>query len=152
MNLPDVTIVTDQDKGQNSAINKVTDQAGHFHCAHHRRGNIIKMCGAASGNRIYSAQWVYNRLVGCQTVEQLEREKISSMPMMHVNDARYLNNLDNDEQYPAARCNKCPGIYMYHRSTSAGAKSMNGANIEMCAKSAVDPLNALILLTKLECK
>ena len=99
MNLPNVTIVTDQDKGQKSAINKVTDQAGHFHCAHHRRGNIIEMCGAASGNRIYSAQWVYNRLVGCQTVEQLEREKISSMPMMHVNDARYLNNLDNDEQW-----------------------------------------------------
>ena len=29
---------------------------------------------------------------------------------------------------------------------------MNGANIEMRAKAAVDPLNALILLTKLECK
>jgi len=152
MSLPDVTIVTDQDKGKKSAISEVMDQAGHFHCAHHRRGNIIKMCGAASGNRIYSALWVYNRLVGCQTVEQIEREKTSSMPMMHVNVARYLNNLDDDEQYPAARCNKYPGIYMYHRSASAGAESMSGANIKMRAKSAVDLLNALILLTKLECK
>jgi hypothetical protein len=152
MNLPDVTIVTDQDKGQKSAISEVMDQAGQFYCAHHRRGNIIKMCGAASGNRIYSALWVYNRLVGCRTVEQIEREKTSSMPMMHANDARYLNNLNDDEQYPAARCNKCPGIYMYHRSTSAGVESMNGANIEMRARAAVDPLNALILLIKLECK
>ena len=152
MNLPDVTIVTDQDKGQKSAISEVMDQAGQFYCAHHRRGNIIKMCGAASGNRIYSALWVYNRLVGCRTVEQIEREKTSSMPMMHPNDARYLNNLNDDEQYPAARCNKCPGIYMYHRSTSAGVESMNGANVEMRARAAVDPLNALILLIKLECK
>ena len=103
MNLPDVTVVTDQDKGQKSAISEVMDQAGQFYCAHHRRGNIIKMCGAASGNRIYSALWVYNRLVGCRTVEQIEREKTSSMPMMHTNDARYLNNLNDDEQYPAAR-------------------------------------------------
>ena len=41
---------------------------------------------------------------------------------------------------------------MYHRSASAGAESMSGANIKMRAKSAVDLLNALILLTKLECK
>jgi len=61
MNLPNVTIVTDQDKGQKSATSEVMDQAGHFHCAHHRRGNIIEMCGVASGNHIYSALWVYNR-------------------------------------------------------------------------------------------
>ena len=41
---------------------------------------------------------------------------------------------------------------MYHRSTSAGAESMNGANVEMLARAAVDPLNAHILLIKLECK
>ena len=41
---------------------------------------------------------------------------------------------------------------MYHRSTSAGAESMTGANVEMRATAAVDPLNALILLIKLECK
>ena len=41
---------------------------------------------------------------------------------------------------------------MYHRSTSAGVESINGANVEMGARAAVDPLNALILLIKLECK
>ena len=39
MNLPNVTIITDQDKGQTSAISEFMDQAGHFHCVHHRRGN-----------------------------------------------------------------------------------------------------------------
>ena len=136
MNLPDVTIVTDQDMGQKSAISEVMDQAGHFHCAHHRRGDIIKMCGAASGNRIYLALWVYNCLVGCRMVKKIEREKTASMEMMHVSNARYLNNLDDDEQYPAVRCNKFPGIYMYHWSTSSGAESMNAANCEMRTKSA----------------
>ncbi len=72
--------------------------------------------------------------------------------MMHVKDAQYLNNLEDAEQYPVARCAQGPGIYMYHRSTSAAVESMNAANCEMRAKTAVDPLNACIILMKLECK
>jgi hypothetical protein len=152
LNLPDVTIVTDQDKGQKSAIKTIMDETGHFHCAHHRRGNIIKMCGSKSGTRVYSALWVYNRLVGCRTVEHIEREKAKYMTMMHAKDIQYLNNLEDPEQYPASRCAQGPGIYMYHRSTSAAVESMNAANKEMRAKTAVDPLNACLLLMKLECK
>ncbi len=48
LNLLDVTIVTDQDKGQKSTIKDVTDQTRHFHCVHHGRGNIINMCGSKS--------------------------------------------------------------------------------------------------------
>ncbi len=77
LNLPVVTIVTDQDKGQKSAITTIMNKTGHFHCAHHRRGNIIKMCGSKSGTPLYSALWVHNPLVGCRTVEHIEREKIS---------------------------------------------------------------------------
>jgi hypothetical protein len=55
LNLPDVTIVTDQDKGQKSAITTIMNKTGHFHCAHHRRGNIIKMCGSKSGTHVYLA-------------------------------------------------------------------------------------------------
>ena len=75
INLPDRTIVTDQDKGQKSAITSIMDETGHFHCAHHWRGNIIKMCGSKSGTCVYSALWVYNRKVGCRMVEAIEREK-----------------------------------------------------------------------------
>ena len=44
VNLPDETIVTDQDKGWKSTITSIMNETGNFHCAHHRRGNIIKMC------------------------------------------------------------------------------------------------------------
>ena len=74
-NLPDVTIVTDQDKGQKSAIPSIVEKTGHFHCAHHWRGNINKMRGSKSGNCVYSALWVYNCLVGCRTVKAIERKK-----------------------------------------------------------------------------
>jgi hypothetical protein len=41
---------------------------------------------------------------------------------------------------------------MYHRTSSAAAESMNAANKEMRAKTAVDPLNPCILLLRMECK
>ncbi len=41
---------------------------------------------------------------------------------------------------------------MYHCTLSAGVESMNAANREMRAKTAVDPLNACILLLRMECK
>jgi len=74
------------------------------------------------------------------------------MTMMHAKDIQYLNNLEDPEQSPASRCAQGPGIYMYHRSTSAAVESMNAANKKMRAKTAVDPLNACLLLMKLECK
>ena len=43
-----------------------------------------------------------------------------------------------------------PSVYMYFRSSSGTAESMNKANKEMRAQMAVDLLNACILLIKLE--
>jgi len=37
-----VTVITDQDKGAKVAISNVLPQVGNFHCAWHRRTNIIK--------------------------------------------------------------------------------------------------------------
>ena len=110
------------------------------------------MCGSKSGTRVYSVLWVYNCLVGCRTVEHIEREKDKYMPMMHAKDAQYLNNLEDADQYPASRCAQGHKIYMYHRITSAAVELMNAANREMRSKTAVDPFNACILLMKLECK
>jgi hypothetical protein len=45
MNQAQVTIVTDQDKGQMTAIARHMKLAGHFHCSWHQRQNIIKKCG-----------------------------------------------------------------------------------------------------------
>jgi hypothetical protein len=110
------------------------------------------MCGAKSRNRVYLALWVYNRLLQCCTVAQIEREKAKKFPMMHQTDLQYLNFLTDESQYPAARCAKDPGVYIYHRTLSAMVESMNAANRDMQAKTAVDPLNACILLIRMECK
>jgi hypothetical protein len=85
-------------------------------------------------------------------VAQLDKEKDKYFPLMHKTDLQYLNTLSDHSQYPAARCNMTPGVYMYHRTSSAAVESMNAANREMRAKTAVDPLNACILLIRMECK
>ena len=62
-------------------------------------------------------------------------------------------DLDDESQYPAARCAMGLLVYLYFRSSSGVAESMNNANKEMRARTAVDLLNACIsLLTKLEVK
>jgi hypothetical protein len=152
LNQTDVTIVTDQDKGLFSAITEEVSKVVNFHCSYHQSQNIIKMCGAKSGNNVYLALWVYNCLLQCRFVAQLEREKAKKFPMMHRTDLQYLNSLTDESQYPVARCTKAPGVYMYHRTSSAVVESMNPANREMRAKMAVDPLNACILLIRMECK
>jgi hypothetical protein len=43
------------------------------------------------------------------------------------------------------------GIYMYQQSASSAVESMNTANKEMRARTAVDALNTTLLLIRLEC-
>jgi len=87
LNSTDVTIVTDQDKGLERAIEEEVSQAVNFHCSYHRSQNFIKeMCRAKSGNRMYSALYVYNRLLQCRTVVQLEKEKEKNFEFMHASD------------------------------------------------------------------
>ena len=126
-----ITIVTDQDKGLCSAITEEVCEAVNFHCSFHRSQNIIKMCGAKSGNRVHLALWVYNRLLQCRTVAQLEREKTKKISKMHQTDLQYLHSLTDESQYPAARCTKAPEVYMFHHTSSAAVESMHAANREM---------------------
>jgi hypothetical protein len=49
INSPDVTIITDQDKGQKNVIADHCPNVGQFHCSWHRHQNIIKMCGGEGG-------------------------------------------------------------------------------------------------------
>ena len=152
INREQVTVVTDQDKGQMNAIAHVMDKAGHFHCSWHWRQNIIKKCGGGSCKTPYSALWMYNKLLNCRSYEQIEALKEEHMPKMHNSDLNYLNKLTDTSQYPAARCAMGNGIYMYHRTSSAAVESMNAANKEIQQRTAVDLVNATILLMRLECK
>ncbi len=152
INREQVLVVTDQDKGRMNAIAKFLDKAGHFHCSWHRRQNIIKKCGGGSGKTPYSALLMYNKLVNCRSTDQITFVKEEHMPKMHNSDINYLNKLTDTSQYPAARCAMGDSIYMYHQTSSAAVESMNAANKEIQQRTAVDLVNATILLIRLECK
>ncbi len=69
----------------------------------------------------------------------------------------YVNSVKDHQQYPAARVAhgarfEGETIYMYQRSSSSTAESMNTANKSVWDRAAVDLINALILLLKLEAK
>ena len=55
-----------------------------------------------------------------------------------------------ESQFPASRCAMGQNVYMYKRSTSSGGESMNNANHAVRHATAVDCINATILLLKLE--
>ena len=82
----------------------------------------------------------------------IRKQKEQHVKNMNTKDIQYLNSLDDESQYPAARCAMGPHVYLYFRSSSGTAESMNKANKEMRARTAVDLLNACMLLIKLECK
>ena len=69
---------------------------------------------------------------------------------MHPTSLKYLTKLDDNKQYPAARCAMGDNVCMYSKSASSGVESMNRANSVAKDRTAVDVLNAMILLIKLE--
>jgi hypothetical protein len=69
---------------------------------------------------------------------------------MHPSALNYLTKLEDKCQYPAARYAMGDTICMYSKSASLGVESMNKANSLARQRTAVDILNVLILLIKLE--
>ncbi len=94
---------------------------------------------------------MYNKFIHCRSVALIEHNKRKHFKLMKTKDIQYLNNLTHESQYPAAQCDMGENIYMYHRLLSGAVESMNRANSEMRARTAVDLPNANILLLKLEC-
>jgi hypothetical protein len=139
-----ITLITDQ-------IHKIAmylKSVENVHCLWHRRQNTIKMCGGGGGKIPYSALWMYNKLVACSGVGQVEFAKGTNLKKMDVKDVRYLNSLPDASQYPTVRCaNFC----MYHCLSSSLVEAMNVTNKQIRARTAVDLLNGAILLITLEC-
>jgi hypothetical protein len=75
IDLPEVTILKDQDKGSIVAVEKEVKQAAQFICSFHCHQNIIKTLGGGKGSTPLTAFWMYNLLCGCDSVAQLERNK-----------------------------------------------------------------------------
>jgi hypothetical protein len=69
------TILTDQDKGSIGAVKDIFTSAAQFMCSFHRRQNIISTCGGGKGNIPHTALWMFNQLVACNSMEELEVKK-----------------------------------------------------------------------------
>ncbi len=150
LDAPTKTILTDQDKGLIVAMKNSFYHAAQFMCSFHRQQNILKTCGGGKGLIPHSALWVFNILNSCNLVAQLDRYKQKYYEKMHPTNLHYLQKLLNKCQYPAARCTMGDGICMFSKSALLGVESMNRANQVACQRMAVDVLNGVILLLKLE--
>jgi len=102
INSRSVTILTDQDKGSIAAVASEVPDAAQFHCSFHRRQNIVKTLGGGKGTAPLTGLWLYNLLVGCHSIAQLERTKAKYYPDMSPTALNYLTKVDDTHQYPAA--------------------------------------------------
>jgi hypothetical protein len=93
---------------------------------------------------------MYNLLSSCNSVKQLENNKSKYYDKMHPTDLDYLTKLPDRSQYLAARCAMGKNICTYSKLASSGVESMNKANQFARQRMAVDVLNAVLLLVKLE--
>ena len=71
-------------------------------------------------------------------------------PKLSVTQLRYLNDVVDERQYPAARCAMGHNVYLYYHEASSGVESMNQANKKARERAAVDVVNAIMLLLEME--
>ena len=83
-------------------------------------------------------------------MQQLKAEEGNYIDQLHPTDKHYLTKIQDKKQYAAAQCAMAPDICMYGKSASSGVESMNLANKTVREKTAVDMLNAAILLLQME--
>jgi hypothetical protein len=69
---------------------------------------------------------------------------------MHPTDCHYPFNVANGMQFPAARCAQGDSVCMYDKSVSTGVESMNRTNEDIRQRTAVNILNAALILLKKE--
>ena len=147
---PRNTIITDQQKGYIPALNDVLPGVVNFFCSFHRRQNIAKYVKGGSGP--YSCMWFYNMLISCKLPQTIDRHKFDHSGDMQVQALRFLNAVNDYQQYPAARCDLHIDACMHKRTASSSVEAMNHANESVRDRSAVDPIHSLILLLPLEDK
>ena len=156
VNQPTKTVITDQDKESLASIKQILPEAGLFHCAFHRRQNIKKKFGGGEGSTPLTCLWMYNLLMNCNSMGSIQYLKNKYLELMKPAHVAYLQSLQDDQQFPAARCNvspsheNMPDVYMYGLTSSSGVESMNRANDDARGKNAVDPLNAALIIIKKE--
>ena len=102
LNMNDVTILSDQDKGSIPALLAELPNAFNFHCSFHRSQNIMKNCGGGA-KQVNSAKWLYDKLLNQTTVAGLESVRATHEHALSAKDLRYLCLVNDTAQFPAAR-------------------------------------------------
>jgi hypothetical protein len=150
LNNAKVTIITDQCKGSTAAIRDILPNAFHFYCSYHRLQNIALKCHGGRGR--HSPHGVFRQMLACNNVWDLENIRERTAAGLGEKVMEYFNKLNDTAQFPSARCNMDPSVYLYDHEASSGVESMNNANKAVRNHSAVDPVNSIILLLNLEAK
>ncbi len=109
----------------------------------------MKKCGGGTGKRPMLAMWMYNLLVGCKSVTSLSATK-KHKEKMHPTYNHYLFRIPEEMQFPAARCAQGDSVCIHSKSASLGVEAMNRANEDIHQKTAVNILNATMILLKKE--
>ena len=148
INRPTTTVITDQQKGSIPAFAEVVPLAVNFFCSFHRRENIKKFVRGGTGT--YSCMWLYNLLLNAKTPAAIDKLRFDHGAEMQDNALHFLGSIPDTQQFPAARCGMGNDICMYQRTAASSVESMNRANERVRDRTAVDPINSLILLIKLE--
>ena len=136
------TLITDQAKGLVESIHQVLPSVGHFHCSYHRRQNILKV--VKGGSQPNSCLWLYNKCMKATNAQQLHQIKLNNAVNVNNKALNYLNSIPDQTQYPAAPMGD--GIIMYGRSALSSVESMNHAKKAARERTAVDVVNAVILI------
>ncbi len=127
LNTPQTTIITDQAKGSVEAICEIFPLAKNFYCLYHCCQNIAKFVKGGKGK--YSCLWMYNLLMKASLIESITWLNFEHSSHLTDKALCYLNAVNDDEQYLAARCAVSKGVYMYQCSSSSAVESMNRANM-----------------------
>ena len=135
-------------KGPFQLLLKLFPSQFYFFCSFHRRENIKKFVRGGTGT--YSCMWLYNLLLNAKTPAAIDKLRFDHGAEMQDNALHFLGSIPDTQQFPAARCGMGNDICMYQRTAASSVESMNRANERVRDRTAVDPINSLILLIKLE--
>jgi hypothetical protein len=103
-----------------------------------------------TGSGEYSCSWFYNKLLCLKLPHSIETARSTDLYHMQTCAVAYLNKVPDHQQYPASRCAQMEGVCMFMRTASSLVESMNRANASVRERTAVNPINACILLLNLE--
>ncbi len=99
-----------------------------------------------------SCLWMYQLLVKCNLPELIQFLRLKYEHQMNPAHVNYLNSISNKQQFPAVRCTMAERVCMYQNTASSGVKAMNRANDSIQRLTAVNILNAVLVLIKKESK